>query len=383
VRTGARDIVTKANSIDSAADTELGGRQKWRDQQIVAMLYGNARGAMSGSMINIALVSYVLSSIYPPVGLLVWFSCGQLLNIARWGVHTLYLKQPTRYETKTWLYLHRGFTFLSGSLYGVLAIFFFSSAEPLYQALVIFLVGGMGAAAVGTHGVDLITYRLFLFAGVIPLMTRSLMEQTEAHNALAFMLGLLAVIMLRAAKQTRDIMIENFDLSHSLKYRATHDGLVGLLNRDEFRNVFIDEVTTAPYSGETVSIIFIDLDNFKSLNDTCGHQAGDEALIEVGRIIRQSIRKSDIAARFGGDEFMILLRSDSVQDAIVVGEKILHTIQQFQQQLNQPGVNLGASVGIGFSARERIGFDELFETADRACYQAKNAGKGQVRVLEA
>jgi diguanylate cyclase (GGDEF)-like protein len=92
--------------------------------------------------------------------------------------------------------------------------------------------------------------------------------------------------MLRAAEHYRNVMIENIEMTHSLHYRATHDGLVGLLNRDEFKNIFNSTATNT--HKITTSIIFIDLDNFKTLNDTFGHQAGDDALIKISDIIRSA-----------------------------------------------------------------------------------------------
>ena len=357
--------------------------EQWRAQQVVAILYKNARGAMVGSMANIAIVSYVLADIYPTVGLLIWFVFGEGLNLIRWYVHHLYIRVPDSRSTQSWLFLHRAFTFVSGSLYGISAIFFFSSEYPLYQALVIFLVGGMGAAAVGTHSADLVTYRLFLFSAVIPLVIRSLQEGTEVHTTLATMLCLLMIIMLRSAKQSRDIMLENIDMTQSLHYRATHDGLVGLLNRDEFHNMYLKDAATVQQTGIIKSMIFIDLDNFKNLNDTCGHQEGDKALIKIGDIIRSSIRKSDFAARFGGDEFMIMIKSDSIAEAQFVARKILTKIYQFQNESNHATLKLGASVGIGYSLDPTVSYESLLKAADQACYQAKRDNKGSICLLEA
>jgi len=376
------------NEKNSHAKTEMRAfpdqsinKEQWREEQIVAVLYRNARGAMVGSMVGIALVSYVLSSVFPFVPLLIWFVIGETLNIARWQAHRMYVDQPKRYSAHTWISIHRWFTLASGGMYGALTIFFFSSTEPLYQALVIFLVGGMAAAAVGTHGVDRITYQLFLFPSLIPLAVRSLIEFTEVHMTLAIMLVLLGAVMLRSAKQTREVMLENIDMSYSLHYRATHDGLVGLLNRDEFQNLFHREIT-AGNTELTTAMMFIDLDNFKVLNDTYGHRAGDQALIKIGEIIRSSIRRSDIAARFGGDEFMILVQAEQLEDIQTIAQKIQNRLQAFQESTNRTTAPLGASIGISYTRRHKIDFDEMLLAADKACYEAKKAGKGQV-VLQA
>ena len=192
------------------------------------------------------------------------------------------------------------------------------------------------------------------------------------------MLCLLMLIMLRAAKQSRQIMIDNIYMSQSLRYRATHDSLVDLLNREEFQKEFYRLTQYNSSQPKLIAIIFIDLDNFKLLNDTLGHQAGDEALIKIGNIIRNSIRQTDIAARFGGDEFMILLEPESLEQAIAVAEKIRQQIDLFQQSFIEKNLSFGASMGIGYAEHSSGHFESLLKAADRACYKAKHSGKGRI-----
>lgn len=354
--------------------------EQWREEKIVSILYNNGNGAIAGSVINIAIISSVLMNIYPTVKILTWFIAGTVLNFVRYFVHKSYFKDSSRITTRSWLLCSRSFTALSGLLYGLLPVFFFNSDNHLYQMLVILLPAGMAAAAVGTHAIDLLTYRLFLVLAITPLVIRLFLEETEAHLITAAMLCLLMLIMLRAAMQYRNAMIENIEMTYSLHYRATHDGLVGLLNREEFKNIFDSTVILTKINNTTTSIIFIDLDNFKTLNDTFGHQAGDEALIKIGEIIRSSLRQSDTAARFGGDEFMILIQSETVDQAKVVAQKIIDKISTFQQKLKHD-TKLGASIGIGYSNKNRK-FDNLLCAADQACYQAKSGGKGNICLKE-
>ncbi len=362
---------------------ELGtSKQQWRQEQVVALLYGNAKGAIFGSVTNIAIVAFVLSNIYPNKELLTWFLVAQGLNAYRWWVLRNYTTKPEQYPTSSWLWQHRILTFASGCIYGLLAIFFFSPENPLYQMMIILLVAGMGAAAVGTHGMDMTTFRLFLYACIIPLQVRTLCEMTEAHITLAIMLMLLIAIMLRSAEQTKKIFMENIDMSYSLHYRATHDGLVGLLNRDEFQNLYLHE--TANYSKEKLitAMMFIDLDNFKTLNDTYGHQAGDDALVEIGEIIRASVRRSDIAARFGGDEFMVLIRSEHLHDVETVARNIMNRLKGFEETRPIENVKLGASIGISYTRNSDAPYDTMLRAADQACYRAKSKGKGIVELEE-
>ena len=357
--------------------------KQWYKEQVVIILYSNVKGAILGSSTNIALVTFILWSIFPGRALLAWFIFGQSLNLFRFYIRHQYDKAPKSYSTQTWLNLHRVLTCLSGSLYGILAFFFFSSEHPLHQIMVILLAGGMGAAAVGTHAVDKITYQTFLLPAVVPLIARSYLEGTEVHMMLSVMLCLLILIMLRSAEQSKKIMVDNIYMSQSLRYRATHDSLVDLLNREEFQKEYNRLMISLDPSPITTALIFIDLDNFKSLNDTLGHQAGDEALVKISEIIRSCIRQTDIAARFGGDEFMILIQSNSVEQASAVAEKILVRIAHFQKDFLEEDIMFGASIGIGFSNNNDCSFDNLLKAADKACYQAKTEGKGRTCIEEA
>lgn len=352
--------------------------KKWYDEQVVAVLYTNLKGAILGSSINIVLVTFVLWSIYPTAGLLSWFIFGLLLNLVRLYFYRQYNQSVSSYSNSFWLNSHRFLTGISGAMYGILAFFFFSSEHPLHQILVILLAAGMGAAAVGTHSVDRVTYQSFLFLAVIPLTIRAFMEDTQVHMVVSAMLCLLMLIMLKAAEQSRQIMIDNIFMSQSLRYRATHDSLVDLLNREEFQKEFTRVINDPRGHSKYLSIIFIDLDNFKLLNDTFGHQAGDEALVKIGDIIRKSIRQTDIASRFGGDEFMILIESESLAQVEAVAEKIRFKIKEFQQSLSNNELGFGASIGIGYCENHSCNFEAILKAADNACYKAKAAGKNAI-----
>jgi diguanylate cyclase (GGDEF)-like protein len=355
---------------------------QWEQGQVTSVLFGNALGAIIGNLFNISLVGYLLLQIYPDSWLPIWFGVGLLVNVFRLALYIWYKKKPGQWPSRSWLAIYRATTFVSGVHFGLLAFFFFSSDAPLYQTLVACFICGSVAAAVGTHGVDSITYRLFLFPSAIPLLARAATEGTDIHSALAVMVLFLMFVMLRCANQTQKTMLENIRMSYSLNYRATHDPLVALFNREEFASEFERTRILPVNQDKLISLIFIDLDNFKKVNDTYGHDAGDKALVRISEIIRGSLRKSDIAARFGGDEFMLLLYVDSIDDTAVVCDKILQAISLSDMQFEYPNCELGASLGVGYTSDNAENFKSLFKASDRACYQAKNRGKGQVCFAE-
>lgn len=355
---------------------------RWERDQITSVLYGNALGAVIGNLVNISLVGYLLLKIYPDSWLPLWFASGLAINCFRFVLYIVRKRNPGALSIYQWLLIYRVTTLASGLHFGLLALFFFSSEVPIYQTLVACFIAGSVAAAVATHGVDVVTYRLFLFPAATPLLVRVALEGSETYTALAVMIFFLMVVMNRCANQAQKTMLENIQMSYSLNYRATHDSLVALFNREEFQNEFDKTISNAANLDKTVAMIFIDLDNFKQVNDNHGHDVGDEALIRVSEIIRGSIRKSDIAARFGGDEFMLLLYVDSLDEVAIICDTIFRAIERSKSRSGESDYELGASLGVGHTKDHSVTFKALLKAADRACYKAKKQGKGQVCFAE-
>ena len=159
-------------------------------------------------------------------------------------------------------------------------------------------------------------------------------------------------------------------------YIATHDALTGLVNRFEFEtrlNIALYEATTY---GEYQALLYIDLDWFKAINDTCGHHAGDELLKEIVVLMSSLIRDQDTLARIGGDEFGLLLHSCQPTDAINIANKICSEIAQYKFYWEGKFYSVGASIGVTPYMREYENITTWINAADQACYAAKKSGKG-------
>jgi diguanylate cyclase (GGDEF)-like protein/PAS domain S-box-containing protein len=165
-----------------------------------------------------------------------------------------------------------------------------------------------------------------------------------------------------------------------LTMRADHDGLTGLVNRSHMRALLHEAAAEASWSKPGRVLLFIDLDHFKEVNDTHGHAAGDAVLAGVADRLRENLRSSDLAARIGGDEFMVLLGPTLLDSAATdLARRIVDALTvPFAFEGTQ--VTIGASVGVATSGAE-ISPEELLSAADRAAYSAKHAGRG--RVVEA
>jgi len=158
---------------------------------------------------------------------------------------------------------------------------------------------------------------------------------------------------------------------------AIKDGLSGLYNHRHFKEMLSNIVARALRYSEDLSVVIIDIDNFKMINDDHGHQAGDAIISETGVLIDNSIREIDIAARYGGDEFAIVLPKTNESGALFVAKKIVKKIES-SKILNSDKINTTLSIGISSFPKNAMTQDGLIEKADIALYEAKNRGRNQI-----
>jgi diguanylate cyclase (GGDEF)-like protein/PAS domain S-box-containing protein len=169
------------------------------------------------------------------------------------------------------------------------------------------------------------------------------------------------------------------EATRKVKHMAYHDSLTSLPNRANIENYLETRLKTAQRQDTKIALLFIDLDRFKNINDTLGHDVGDELLIEVSKRISQALRKSDMLARFGGDEFVVILDGiDENFSATYVCEKILELFKK-PIKADVHHLNITLSIGIALFPDDAQDTATLFKYADIAMYKAKNAGKNTYR----
>ncbi len=173
-------------------------------------------------------------------------------------------------------------------------------------------------------------------------------------------------------------------LTRSYQYQAaqkmaTVDGLTGLHNHRYFMEQLKKEFTRARRYRNWLSLILIDIDHFKHYNDTNGHLAGDRVLKRVADTIRNSVREMDLVARWGGEEFALLLPEINARNGMIVAEKIRREVeaQRFRNQKKQPNGNLTISLGVAENSAELRNYREMFKRADEALYRAKQEGRNR------
>ncbi|NOY66781.1 MAG: EAL domain-containing protein [Gammaproteobacteria bacterium] len=169
----------------------------------------------------------------------------------------------------------------------------------------------------------------------------------------------------------------------TIHHMAYHDALTGLSNRHEFENRVKHALHTAEVDNNTHVLIYLDLDQFKIINDTCGHQAGDELLRQLSVLLKDAVREGDCLSRLGGDEFGILLENCTIKRAEFIANKILQMINDFHFIWENKAFTVGASMGVVAIDSHNKSISEVLKNADIACYVAKDRGRNRFHLYRA
>jgi diguanylate cyclase (GGDEF)-like protein len=176
-----------------------------------------------------------------------------------------------------------------------------------------------------------------------------------------------AVVVLRDVSEMRG-------LTQQMSYQASHDALTGLANRREFERRVQDSLESARTNSARHALCYLDLDRFKTVNDTCGHPAGDSMLREVAALIKDTVRDSDTVGRLGGDEFGLLLTGCPLEKARQIADDVVQKVNDYRFVWKDKIFTIGVSVGLVEVSGESGALEEVISAADSACYVAKKQG---------
>ena len=176
--------------------------------------------------------------------------------------------------------------------------------------------------------------------------------------------------------------LKHFQRLSSFKNIAIYDTLTGLYNRRHFEERLEVDAQKSFYGGTPLSLVMVDIDHFKKVNDTFGHTEGDQVLCKISSLLKSSTRKKDTVARYGGEEFILILPEATLEASFVIAERIRRLIESTLFEVGQAQVNLTVSMGISnFPKHQAKSKEELIKMADQALYDAKRGGRNKVCIF--
>jgi diguanylate cyclase (GGDEF)-like protein len=176
--------------------------------------------------------------------------------------------------------------------------------------------------------------------------------------------------------------LKHFQRFSSVKNMAIYDTLTGLHNRRYFEEKLEIEAQKCFCSNIPLSLVMVDIDFFKKVNDTFGHTEGDQVLCKVSSLLKTSVRKKDIVARYGGEEFILILPEARLEESFVIAERIRRLVENTLFEVGKAQVNLTLSMGISnFPSHQVKSKEQLTEMADQALYDAKRGGRNRVCIF--
>jgi len=190
-------------------------------------------------------------------------------------------------------------------------------------------------------------------------------------------------VRLRTGKRIIGLMDELVAAREALRELAMHDALTGLWNRAAVRDALSEELRRSRCEGANLGVLVLDVDHFKKVNDTFGHLAGDAVLREVGRALRGIVRSYDMAGRYGGEEFLVVLPGCDEVTAVSHAERVRKAISRLEVPTEHGEIRVTASIGVAaVDCKSEVGVDGLIELADAALYSAKRSGRNCVALAK-
>lgn len=257
--------------------------------------------------------------------------------------------------------------------------------ELFMETLVITLLGLLASSILALRMSKGVTRPIFLLAAAVEKIGLGDLNFSVAENS-GGELGTLEKginAMASKLKSAHDHLQEKIlEATSLLSFQASHDALTGLINRREFELRLERALESARMQGRTHVLCYLDLDQFKIVNDTCGHGAGDELLRQLTVLLQANVRERDTLARLGGDEFGILLENCSLQMACDVAEVLRRAVEEYRFVWRNKTFVVGASFGLVELSHESTTVSAALSSADEACYAAKDRGRNCIHVYQ-
>lgn len=347
------------------------------------LLYHQSFPAIFVSIINAVLLMAILWSAQDHRVLLSWFSFLLVTAMARLFLFGRYRKAaPQAHDVLSWEKPYFITLILSSLTWGVGCLLIMPPDSPVHQAVVLYFLIGMSGGAISVYSAHRVMTLSTIAAVLLPstgyfLVTGEFVFVGMAVGAIIFFLSAIrSTGVLGLSLHQNFLMTRQLEISKEEAERlARVDELTGLYNRRAFYEYGKVLANNSQRNKDELAMVLMDIDNFKTINDSFGHAAGDAALKQIGQILLQRLRKSDVFARIGGEEFGMLLPLTSLGKAARLAEELRKVIEGTHVAYENESFTITASFGVTSGVCD---IDTLVRQADVAMYQSKESGRNTV-----
>lgn len=370
-------------------------QQNVEKEQLAQLLASDLSSRVSNFILAL-IFAYVISDVLAKEIVIIWLFSLFFINTMRFLITRHFIKNPSELAEviHNRLNVYRLLIYLNAIAWGACSLMLYDQGHFEYQLFLAFMLTGLSAGAAFVFSIDIISALAYLLFAIVPLLLSFILSNNEMLNIMTLAGALYVVFMFNALLGFNVRIIEVISLrikaqknSEEIKQLAFFDVLTGLPNRrlllERLERTLTSNVRTEKFSA----LFFIDLDKFKYLNDTLGHDYGDELLVQVSSRLKECIRSSDTVSRFGGDEFVIILENlnNNYDDALRESNNVASIILD---HLNRPYHLKGSeyfstpSIGITILDNEEKSLSVLLKQADIAMYHAKSQGRNRICVYD-
>ena len=362
---------------------------------LVRILYSAVPLTLIAVLVNSVILSIVQWSVIAHSTIITWFCVTNGLSLVRLGMYLRFRKLDEHKEVPLfWSHLALIISAASGFTWGAVAIWMFPENDFVHQVFIAFVIAGMCAGAVTTLSSVLSSVYAFILMSMLPAIVRFFQSGTDVNYAMAVMSVLFTVMMLftsrkmyRTIRESLLLQREQLAAKETIQHQAYFDSLTDLPNRRLLIERLKQEIARSIRHGHIGAVMFLDLDHFKTINDSLGHAVGDELLKKVADRISHRLRAEDTVARLGGDEFIILASEvgntpvEVMDNVMSLADDILHLVER-PIRIDGHELHITGSIGIAIYPLPESTTEQLLQKSDVAMYEAKQAGRNSIRIFQ-